>query len=335
MRVLRLFLFAAAAALLSAPASAQVPTLKFGFFTSDTEVNWVRVFKPFIDAVNSDPSGAVKIEGFPNGALGRNLPQQPQMVLDGVADITFVVPSLASGRFPDDTLFEMPGLFKNLTEGTHVFEKLIETNSLRGYDDFVVLGALMNANAHLYSRRPIKTIGDLKGTKVRILGSIVGATVKELGAVPILMPPNEVVEAIGRGTVDSVITVPPAVIDFGIDRVTNTDYLLEFGANSFAVVMSKAKFNSLPPAAQAVIMKYSGKALGQRYAEQMDGWIKGLVEKMKSDPKRTAVIPTDADMRVANAAFANVAKDWAAKDARNAELLEKARRIVADLRAGK
>src|SRR5262245_27596106 len=86
-------------------AQAQQTVLKFAFFTSDTEVRWVRVIKPFIDAVNADPSRAIKIEAFPNGALGRNLPQQPQMVLDGVADIAFVVPSLASGRFPDDALF--------------------------------------------------------------------------------------------------------------------------------------------------------------------------------------------------------------------------------------
>ena len=86
-------------------ANAQQAVLKFSHFTSDQEVRWVRVLKPYIDAVNADPSGALKIEPFPNGALGRNLGQQPQMVLDGVADIAFTVPSLSSGRFPDDTIF--------------------------------------------------------------------------------------------------------------------------------------------------------------------------------------------------------------------------------------
>src|SRR5262245_15259083 len=108
--MLRILIGAALYLSAATSAFAQPVTLTFAFFTSDTEVNWVRVLKPCIDAVNADPSGAVKIEAFPNGALGRNLPQQPQMVLDGVADIAWVVPSLSAGRFPDDTLFEVPGL---------------------------------------------------------------------------------------------------------------------------------------------------------------------------------------------------------------------------------
>ena len=93
------------AAFLPMSAVAQPVTLKLSFFASDTESNYAKAIKPWIDAVNADPSGAVKIEAYPNGALGKSLPAQPQLLLDGVTDIAWVNPSLVPGRFPDDQVF--------------------------------------------------------------------------------------------------------------------------------------------------------------------------------------------------------------------------------------
>src|ERR1019366_1159342 len=121
-------------------AVAQPVTLKLSFFASDTESNYAKAIKPWIDAVNADPSGAVRIETYPNGALGKSLPAQPQLVLDGVADIAFINPSLGPGRFPDDQVFELPGLFRNLAEGVQVYQALMTSNTLRGYADYKVIG---------------------------------------------------------------------------------------------------------------------------------------------------------------------------------------------------
>ena len=41
-------------------------TLKLAFFASDTEVNYAKAIKFWVEAVNADPSGnAVKIEAYP------------------------------------------------------------------------------------------------------------------------------------------------------------------------------------------------------------------------------------------------------------------------------
>src|SRR5215510_12158737 len=266
---LRIVQLALLAFLMPLNASAEPVTLKLSFFTSDTELNYSRVLKPWIDAVNGDPSGAVKIEAYPNGELGKALPAQPQLVLDGVADIAFVNPSLGPGRFPDDQLFELPGLLTNLSEGVKLYEELLKANLLRGYSDYHVVGAFMNPQYMVFSRKPIKALSDLKGMKVRINGAVIGQTVKELGMVPILMPPNEVVEAMGRGTIDATTTVPAAVDDFGIDRVNSHDYLLPLGAGPLAVLMNRKKFDSLPKAAQDVIAKYSPRWIDDAYVREV------------------------------------------------------------------
>ncbi len=108
---MRRFMAVLAGLALLAPltAKAEPVTLKLSFFGPDAEVNYARAIKPWVDAVNADPSGAVKIEAYPNGALRQGaLPAQPQLVLDGVADIAFVNPSLGPGRFPTTSCSNCP-----------------------------------------------------------------------------------------------------------------------------------------------------------------------------------------------------------------------------------
>jgi TRAP-type transport system periplasmic protein len=314
-------------------AAAEPVTLKLSFFASETEVNYARAIKPWIDAVNADLSGAVKIEAYPNGALGKALPAQPQLLLDGVADIAFVNPSLGPGRFPDDQVFELPGLLQNLTEGVKLYEELLKTNLLRGYSDYYVVGAFMNPQYMIFARRPIKSLADLKGMKVRINGAIIGQTVKELGMVPVLMPPNEVVEAMGRGTIDATTTVPAAVVDFGIDRVTSHDYLLPLGAGPLAVLMNRKKFDSLPKPAQDVIAKYSIRWIDGTYVRELGQYNDELIAKFKVDPKRTVTPPSQADIASLQPVYQKVTAEWLAKSPGNAELLGKVRELLAKIRA--
>lgn len=321
------------AAFLPLQAIAQPVTLKLAFFTSDKEVNYAKAIKLWADAVNADPSGAVKIEVYPNGALGKALPAQPQMILDGVADIAFVNPALVPGRFPDDQVFEVPGLVGNMKEGVQLYQALLKSNSLRGYSDYYVVGSFVNANAHVFSRKPIKSVGDLKGMKVRISGAVIGQTVKELGVVPVLMPPNEVVEAMGRGTIDALTTVPAAVIDFGIDRVTSHDYLIQLGTNTFAVLMNRKKFESMPKAAQDQIAKYSPNWINDTYVRNLSAYNDELIQQFRADKKRTVVTPSEADLKVIKPVIEKVTADWAAKTPENAALLAKARDLLAQIRA--
>lgn len=86
--------------------------LKWAVFTPDSEMTFRTVMKPFAEAVQRETNNAVVIDLFPNGALGRNPGQQPQMLIDGVADIAWVIPSYSPGRFPDTEVLELPGCLR-------------------------------------------------------------------------------------------------------------------------------------------------------------------------------------------------------------------------------
>jgi TRAP-type transport system periplasmic protein len=74
--------------------------------------------KPFADAVIRDAPGAIEIALHPDGTRGGLLTTQVQLLDSGGADAAFVIPGFTPERFPDNFVFGIPGLFRDITEAT-------------------------------------------------------------------------------------------------------------------------------------------------------------------------------------------------------------------------
>jgi len=317
---MRKILLAFALCMPLAAAAQQAVKLKFAIFSPDTERLYNTVMKPWVAAVNQAAGGAIEIELYPNGALGRAPQQQAQMVIDGVTDIGFIVPPFTPGRFPDSEVLELPGMFQNLTEGTKVYTRLVQAGVLRDYGDFIPIAMWSTPPFSLHSNFPITSVKDLKGKRVRGSGIIQIESLKALGAVTVGMPPTEVPEALSRRTIDASTSQPAVVYDFGIDRVTSHHYFIRLGIVPLAIVMNRKLFEGLPKAGQDAIRKHDMDFINTLYLEVMPEYDSSLVKKLQSDPKRKVVFPDAADHKAAQAAFEPVIKAWTAKSPRNAEL---------------
>ena len=229
-------------------ASAAPIELKLAFFPPEHTAIYDAAIKPFVDAINTEGKGLLAIKVYPNGALGKAVAEQPQMVLDGVADIGWVIPGQTSYRFPDNQLLEMPGLFRDVREGTLTYTRLIAAKALRGYQDFVVIGAFTADPTFIHSRKPIGSLAALKGQKLRANNHIEAEVLGRLGAVPTVMPASRLADAIGRGAIDGAALAPTAVFDFRVAAVAKNHYLLGGGVAPLVVLMSRKKFDSLPEA---------------------------------------------------------------------------------------
>ena len=309
--------------------------LKFSIFSPDKEVTYLTVFKPFAEAVNKDSNGAVEIELFPNGALGRSPLQQAQMVLDGVADMAWIIASYTPGRFQDNEVFELPGLFRDLKEATLVFTRLVNGGKIKGYEEFFPIALFGTAPYSLHARTPINSIADIKGKKIRTSGALEGETIKALGAVPIGMPVTEVPEAISRGTIDGTTSHPAPLVDFGISRVTNAHYFTRLGVVPLTVLMNRKKFDSLPKPAQDAIRKYSGDWTAARFNEGVGAYNDSVIKQLQADPKRKVVMPPQADLDAMQPAFKSVIDAWVAKAPRHKDLLSLVEAEIANVRAGR
>lgn len=311
---------------------AQPIKLKLAFISSDRSTSYLAAVKPFVDAVNAEPEGLLKIEVFFNGTLGNDLAQQPQLVLDGTADIAYVVPGLARNRFADNAIVEMPGLFGKMRESTTVFTQLVAAKELLGYEDYFVIGAYVTEPETVHSKVPITSLEDLKGKRIRVNNPGEAAALEKLGALPILMAVTKISEAIGGGSIDGAVVSPSPLNDYGIKRVATYHYLLGIGGAPLMLLMNRRTFEALPNSAQAILVKYSGNWAAARFIETYEAIENPIIEQLKSDPKRRVTIPSQPDLDLANAAFALIANDWATKNTHNADLLKVVKAEIAKLR---
>jgi len=289
-------------------------------FTPDSEVTFRTVMKPFAETVQRETNDAVVFDLFPNGALGRNPGQQPQLLLDGVADLAWVVQSYSPGRFPDTEVLELPGIFKDLRESSLVATGLGAHNVLKDYGDFYVVGLWGTAPYSIHTNFPVNSIADLKGKTIRASSKNESAALRAFGAVPIGMPVTEIPEAISRGTISGTTSHLSPFFDFGLDRVTNNHFFIGLGVVPLAVLMSKKKFDALPEASRTVIERNAGYPLTNKWIDSITAYNAANLEKLKSNPKNKVVFPSQAELDEAQRLLAPVREEWVAASPRHKEL---------------
>jgi TRAP-type C4-dicarboxylate transport system substrate-binding protein len=321
-------------ALSSAASAAEPIKLKMAYFSSDRTTTYLAAIKPFVDAVNAEAAGLVQIDVSLSGTLGKNPTQQLQLVLDGTADLAFVVPGYTPERFPDNEVIELPGLFKNIREATLVYTGLIAANALRGYDDLFVVGAFAAEPETIHTRLPAGSLEALAGMRIRSNNPMQGAALAGLGMVPVEMPINQTSGAISSGKLDGAMVGPAPLIEFGIARVVSNHYLLAVSAAPLLVAMNRKKFEGLPEQARQIIRKFSGEWAAERYIEVYQSENAASLESLKQDPNRNVVVPSPADLARASAVFKTQVDAWSATDPRHRLLLAEAAAELTKIRSG-
>jgi len=314
-------------------ASGEPIQLKLSFFASEQSDVYRDGIKPFVDAVNAEGKGLVAIKVYPNGALGKALAEQPNMVLEGAADIAWVVPGQTPYRFPDNQILEMPGLFRDVREGTLVYTRLIAANALRGYQDFFVIGTYTSAPNVIHGRKPLGSLAALKGQKIRANNGVEAEALNRLGAIPTVMPASRLADGLAQGTIDAIVMSPGGLFQFGTAHSAANHYLLGMGSAPLVVLMNRKKFDGLPAAARALIRKYSGERAAASWIEFFGAIEQRTLDKIKSDPTQKVVEPSPADRAAAQHVYESLIDAWAAKSAHNRELLKAIKADLATIRA--
>jgi len=242
------------------------------------------------------------------------------LVLDGVADLAWVVQSYSPGRFPDTEVLELPGMFKDLREASLVAMGLAKGNVLKDYGDFYIVGLWGTAPYSIHTNFPVNSIADLKGKTIRASSKNESAALRAFGAVPIGMPVTEIPEAISRGTISGTTSHMSPFFDFGLDRVTNNHFFIGLGVVPLAVLMNKKKFDALPEASRAAIERNSGDTITNVWIESITAYNAANLEKLKNNPKNKVVFPSQAELDEAQKLLTPVRDEWVAASPRHKEL---------------
>jgi TRAP-type C4-dicarboxylate transport system substrate-binding protein len=155
-------------------------------------------------------NGRVKVQYFFAEALVKTTDSLPALS-SGIADVQFFAP----GYFPSqmalsgasDLLFQTQSnwvsakAFNEMAETYPPFQKMMKDNNIK------LMSIWPASEVVMISVKPIKTLDDLKGKKMRAMG-LMNKAMKMLGATPVAIPLPEVYEALERGTIDAVTGLP-------------------------------------------------------------------------------------------------------------------------------
>ena len=209
-RIIRAILWTAmilVAVMISLPGESRAETieLKMAHFMSPLHIQHQHSFLPFAKKVEELTGGKVKIKVFPGGTLGEAA-QLAESVRTGIADIAFVVPSYTTGRFPRTSLLDLPFLFDSAVHTTRVFYDLYDKYIAEDYKDYKVLWLYSCDTGQLFSvEKPIRTLMDLQGRKMRAPSAYMSQTLKLLGANPVSMPLSELHAALDKKVIDGTL----------------------------------------------------------------------------------------------------------------------------------
>lgn len=315
------------------PAVAQPVDLKFAVFTPPDGTLVKSVLGPWVEELNVALQGTAKVRLYASGALGRDPTQQFKLVRDKVADLSYVVLGYTPGEFPGSSLFELPFLFENATEGSVAHWRLHQRGLLAGYERAKLLGAFVVPPQSLHTKAPLARLDDLKGMRIRSAGPIQSASIELLGGTAVTgIPVPGVAEAISRGVVDGAMSDWNGIVAYRIGDVAKNHYELPLGSSGGGVFMNLDVYNALPPAARAAIDKLSGESLSRRYGAAFDARYRENFEAARTQSDQRIVIPSGAEREAVKVRLKPVTTQWLDGGAGRGKLLDEAQSILNDLR---
>jgi len=244
-------------------AAAKTIELKFAHAFSPKHTMQVKVFEPWAEKISKETNGQVKVTFFPGGALGKT-PDHYDLAEKGIADMIYILHDYTPGRFPMTEVFSLPFMTPTATKTSRAMWKTYEKfpEFRKEYDRVKVLALFCHPGGDFHTvKKPIRTIEDFKGMKIRTANPYVTEALKIFGAVPVTTPVTETYTALERGVVDGTVVPWEGLGIFKLDDLTKYATIADCYTMTMMVVMNKNKWESLPPDVQKVIDQNSGMAL--------------------------------------------------------------------------
>lgn len=220
--------------------------LKFTSLFGPTHAVIKQVIEPWAQEVEKATDGRVKITIYPVDTLLKATDIY-EGVISGVADIGLCDPGYNVGRFPLMSCFFLGGMeYKNSKVASYVAWDLVKEMNLQETKDTRFLFVYGLQSYSFITKKPIKTLENMKGLQVRISGFASDA-VSALGGVPVGMPMSETYEGLLKGTIDAALVPTETLKGWKFAEITKYTTKAPFVSSVFHyITMNLDVWNSLP-----------------------------------------------------------------------------------------
>lgn len=267
----------------------------------------VQGLKFMADRVAEKTGGRITIEIYPSGVLGgeKSTIEQTQQ---GAIDIDRVSCSPLTEFCPEIGVYSLPYLFRDDEHAWKVLEGEIGQELLDKLRDSHLVGlCYYDAGARsFYNRvRPVRTVADLAGLKIRVQQNrVMMDVVKALGASPTPMSFSEVYSALQTGVIDGAENNPPSYYETNHYEVAKYYTLDEHTRVPEVVVVSEKTWDRLSEEDRGILREAALASVP--YQRKL--WKEYTEEALKKVKEGGAEVITPEDMegfrKAAQAAYA-------------------------------
>lgn len=246
--------------LMAVPVPAQEHVIKFASLATEGST-WLNVMREYDAAVRKESGGRLGFKIYAGGVQGEDKDVMRKIRLGQLhsAGITGVGVGEIS---PKLRIHDAPFLFENTAEVDHflaTFEKELNDEFVK--NGFVLLGWAEVGMVYVLTNTPVRSVPDMNGVKMWAWEGdpIAEAAFKALGISPIPLSVVDVLTSLQTGLINGAYTSPLAAV--ALQWNTRVKYMLNvpLADASGAVVVSKKKFDTLPPDLQEILVRNGKK----------------------------------------------------------------------------
>jgi len=239
------------------PVGAETYSFTYSTFFPPTHIQ-TKVPVAWVKEIEERSNGQIKIKMFTGGSL-TPAPQIYDGVVKGISDFGLSVFAYSPGRFPVISAIDNPLGYPNAFVATRAINELNRIFKPKELSDVHVCYLFAHGPGLLHTaRKPVHTLEDVKGLKIRSTGTS-QLIVRALGAAPVAMSQGETYDALKKNIVDGTLVPIEALEGFKqaeVLKYTTLTYSSSY-SQGFFVVMNLKKWNSLPKDLQDIITEVS------------------------------------------------------------------------------
>lgn len=239
----------------------------------------------FAKTVGEKSAGSIEVKIFPNSQLG-----SAREGLEGALSGTLQAVKVTSGELstysPKFLVFSLPYIFTKKPEVFAALDgKLGELLRAELENQGFKLVAFFDTGFRsiFNGKRPIRTVADVKGLKIRVINDpVMIETINGLGGLATPLPYGELYTALKQGVVDGAEQPPVALYSMKFYEASKYFSLTNHFYDLNLVVMSKKFFDgTLSPAQQKAVLE-AGKATEQYERKLWSEYEKDVLAKLQA-----------------------------------------------------
>lgn len=253
------------------------------------------VWEPLLAELERRSDGRIKCRLHAGGALGKG-PEHFSIVANGISDIGYFTATWTPGEFPLSDVLSVAVAVNGKDVATDIGNAVYQDSLKTEFEKVHVVQLNGCIQAYLWTTRPVTSLSDCKGLRIRTPGGLQTEYIQALGAEPILMPLGDVYTALEAGTIDGVVTCPPLVTAFKLYEVAKFGVLTTFGCVAEGVVMNKRKWDSLPDDLKSLVIEVCSNPY--RTTGGLDSTVySSLIDEIRANGVKLSSLSSDEDAK--------------------------------------